>query len=149
MSYENFVTPCGSDIKDIFTSKVLDDGTIELTKCGEENWYEYIQSFAESVDIQTILKRAALGDNSGLNAVQGFYADVTGMPKNNAQLLQMIIDGQRNFEQLPLEIRQKFDNDFNKFFATMDQPEWFEKMSMPVKEEKQIDQHTIETEVKE
>lgn len=149
IDYTKFVTPSGTGVKTLFSPKVHDDGSIELIPTGKENFYDYIQSFRESVDIHTILKQCAMGDNSGLQKVQGFYADVTGMPKNNAQLLQMVMDGQKNFDKLPQEIKQRFDNDFNKFFATMDSPEWFEKMKMPVKTEKQVDQHTIETEVKE
>ena len=146
---EKFVTPSGSPIVQNYEGKVQDDGSILLVPTDKDDWYGYIQSFADSVDIKTILRRSALGDTSALNKVQGFYGDVTGMPKNNAELLQAVIDGQKNFEKLPIEIRQKFDNDFNKFFVTMDTPEWFEKMKMSVKTEKQIDQHTFEEEVKE
>lgn len=146
---EIYVTPSGSPIVQQFDSKIEDDGSITLIPSGKDDWYGKIQSFADSVDINTILKRCAVGDDSALNRVQGFYADVTGMPKNNAELLQMVIDGQKNFEQLPLEIRQRFDNDFNKFFATMDQPEWFEKMKMIKKEDAAAVSDPIKEEVKE
>lgn len=130
-----FVTPAGSREKPVFSSKVKDDGEIELIETGKEDWYGYIQSFKDSVDIHLILKAATLGDTSGLQRVQGFYADVTSVPKNNAEVLQMFIDAQNNFDSLPIEIKQKFDNDFNKFFATMETQEWFEKMKMPTREE--------------
>lgn len=131
-----FITPSGSAIKDIYSSKVLDDGTVELVKTGEENFNDYIQSFRDSVDIGVILKKAVMGDLSGLQRVQGFYADTTKFPKTKAEMLQIVMDAQSNFEKLPNEIREKFDYDFNKFFATMDTPEWLEKMKMNKTEEK-------------
>lgn len=130
-----FVTPSGSKDKPVFSSKVKEDGEIELIATGKEDWYGYIQSFKDSVDIHLILKAASLGDPSGLQRVQGFYADVTTVPKNNAEVLQMFIDAQNNFDALPLEIKRNFDNDFNKFFATMDSPEWFDKMKMTKRDE--------------
>ena len=147
---ELFISPVGSPERKTYSSKIHDDGSIELIESGKEDWYGYIQSFADEVDINTILRKAALGDVSGLQKVQGFYADATTMPKSYSQLLQMVIDGERNFEQLPVEIRQKFDNDFYKFFSTMDTPEWFDKMKMPKKsEEVQNEQNESVKEVKE
>lgn len=147
---ELFESPVGSPDRKTYSSKIHDDGSIELIESGKEDWYGYIQSFADEVDINTILRKAAMGDVSGLQKVQGFYADATTMPKSYSQLLQMVIDGERNFEQLPIEIRQKFDNDFYKFFSTMDTKEWFEKMKMTKKtEEVQTAQDEFVSEVKE
>lgn len=129
---EKYITPSGSKVKPVYSPKVLEDGTIELIQTGEENFYDYIQSFAESVDISVILKKCLNGDYSGLQRVQGFYADATTMPKTKAEMLQMVIDAQSNFDKLPVEIKKQFDFDFNKFFVTMESPEWFKKMEMAV-----------------
>lgn len=125
-----FPSKTGSPTRKVFSGKVEEDGSITLVEVGKENIYEYIQSFKDSVDIGTILKKAGLGDMSGLQRVQGFYADVTKFPRTNAEMLQLILDSKGNFDKLPLEIKENFDNDFNKFFATMDSEEWYEKMKM-------------------
>lgn len=131
MRDRKFYTPSGSREKILYSSKVCDDGSIELIPSGKENVYDYIQSFKDSVDIGVILKKAVAGDMSGLQKVQGFYADATKFPQDRRAMLQCVIDAQANFEKLPLEIRERFDNDFNKFFVSIDSPEWREKMSMP------------------
>lgn len=135
---EEFVTPLGSRTKKIYSPKVNDDGSIDLYETGKEDWYGYIQSFKDSVDIHVILSKCANGDMSALSAVQGFYGDVKQFPKTKPEMLQLMIDAQRNFEKLPLDVRKEFDYDVNKFIATMDTPEWFEKMKFKLKEEKPI-----------
>lgn len=127
---EKYITPSGSEIVPVYSSKVLEDGTVELVQTGEENIYDYIQSFKDSVDIGVILKKCMNGDYSGLQRVQGFYGDVTQFPKTRQEILQTVIDAQSNFEKLPLDVKEQFDNDFNKFFVSMDKPEWYEKMKM-------------------
>ena len=109
---KKYVSCSGSGERPIFSSVVQNDGSIELVQTGKEDFYGYIQSFAESVDINVLLARYMNGDIAALNRAQGFYADVTGFPKNNVQLLQIMIDGQRVFDEMPLAYRQRFDNDF-------------------------------------
>lgn len=138
MTYKEFVTPSGSKERTTFSPKVLDDGSIVLTPSGKENIYEFIQSFKDSVDIHVILKKCANGDMSALSKVQGFYGDVTAMPKNNAEMLQLFIDAQNNFEALPIDVKKEFDHDFNKWFSSMNQPDWFEKMKFPKKKEEVV-----------
>lgn len=137
--YGRFKTPSGSASRIVYSPKVCDDGSIELIESGKENFYDYIQSFRESCDIHIILKKALNGDDSGLRRVQGFYADITSMPKTRAEMLQVVIDAERNFNSLPLEIKERFDNDFNKFFVSMDKPEWRDKMNFK-KEEVEINE---------
>lgn len=124
-----YVNKPGSKTKPIYSSKVEDDGTILLVETGKEDFYGYVQSFKDSVDINVLMKKYMNGDIAALERVQGFYADITGFPKNNAELLQRIIDGEKTFNALPTSVKEKFDNDFNRWFSTMDSNEWFEKMS--------------------
>lgn len=128
-----YVTPAGSREKPVYSPKVLDDGSVELVETGKENIYDYIQSFRDTVDIHVILKKALAGDMSGLQRVQGFYDDATRFPSDRREMLQMVIDAQRKFDILPMEIKEQFDNDFNKFFVSIDSPEWNEKMKMAAK----------------
>lgn len=132
MSENRYYTPVGSRMKPVYASEVLKDGTVELHKTGEENWYDYIQSFKDTVDIGVILKKALAGDTSGLQKVQGFYADASKFPSDRREMLQSVIDAKEKFMLLPQEIKDRFDNDFNKFFVGMDTKEWFDKMSMPI-----------------
>lgn len=125
----NFVSNPGSPIHILYAPKVCDDGHIELVPCGKENTDEMIQSHLESTDINLILNRVAQGDMSGLTVKNGAYGDFTNVPKTFAEALQLQIDSNRLFESLPVNIRDKFMQDPNEFFAKAGTEEWFEKLN--------------------
>ena len=81
-------TCAGSPVKPLFSGRYNERGQIELTPDGTENIYEYIQSFAESTDIHSILRRYQNGEVDVLSKVQGVYADITEMPQTYAEALQ-------------------------------------------------------------
>lgn len=120
---------CGSPIKEVYSPVVNDDGSISLQKSGEENLQEYIDSFALECDINTLISRFVNGDISALNQVNGSYGDFTSFPKTYAEMLQLQINSKAYFDKLPLELKEKFNNDPNQFFASAGSDDWFEKMS--------------------
>lgn len=122
----------------LYKGVVLKDGTIDLRKCGTENIKDKIQSFKELTDIEYIRKRLALGDVSVLNQVEAFYGDYSEVPTTKQEVLQMFIDGQKAFMSLDVDTRNKFDNDFNKWFAQAGTEEWFKRMNIELKGE-QVD----------
>ena len=110
----------GSPIKEVFSSKLDSDGNIVLEKVGEENIYDYIQSFAESVDINSIMARYQNGDVDALNKVQGFFGDFTDVPDSWVDVLNTVNRGRENFERMPIEFKEKYGNDFARFVCTFD-----------------------------
>ena len=76
----------GSPVKVLYGGKYDANGRVVLEKKGEENLYDYIQSFRDSVDLNVILARFTNGDVEALNKAQGFYADVTDFPKKCSRL---------------------------------------------------------------
>lgn len=134
----SFVTCPGTTEEIIYDAKVLPDGQIELREAGKKNIQEYIDSFRECTDISFIVQRLKNGDVTDLNLKEGFYADITKMPKTRAEFMQLFIDMERKFNELPLEIRNKFDNNYRNWFASGDTEEWYEKMNLINKEEKGV-----------
>lgn len=124
----SFSTCPGSPEHIIYSAKVMDDGTIKLKEAGKENIQQKIDSFRESTDMAYILHRLAQGDNSVLNQKQPMFGDFTKMPKTLAETLQLHIDAENEFYKLPLDVRSKFDNDFQKWFVTAGSDGWCEKM---------------------
>jgi len=122
-----FFTNPGSPFKEEFHGKVMEDGTIMLVSDGIINTDSIIESYAPETDINNIITRVMAGELDLLEQKKGVYIDTIGMPKTYAQVLQAVIDGQNMFNALPLEIRQRFDNDFNKWFAQMDDKDWMIK----------------------
>lgn len=120
----------GSPVKVLYGGKYDANGRVILEKKGEENLYDFIQSFRDSVDLNVILARFTNGDVEALNKAQGFYADVTDFPKNMADALNRINQAEDMFKSLPLEIRQKFDCSFEQFLAQSGTDDWLSKMGL-------------------
>lgn len=138
----SIVSESGSRYRTVYSPKVDEEGRIELVESGKEDFQEYIDSFRESCDIRQIIRRVEEGDLSALNQRQGFYGDVTKMPKTYAEMLQLQIDAKNDFDRLPLEIKHKFDDDANVYFATAGSKEWFEKLGV-IKEEEKVNQEIV------
>lgn len=110
-------------------------GNHTLVESGKENLYDYIQSHKESVDIHVIMERFARGDVQALQRRQAMFGDFTDFPTTYAGMLNAVQAGEQHFMSLPLEVRQRFDNNFAKWLAAMDDmPSFLQKMSVePVK----------------
>lgn len=134
---EKFATPSGSPIKEVFIGKYEDDGKIHLTKTGEVNVYQEIQSYEMESDINVLLQRAQNGDLSVFRSV--VYGDTTTMPETPAEALNFVIQAERDFNRLPQEIKDKFKNNWRAFLATAGSDEWLEKMGFDLHEKDQKD----------
>lgn len=115
-----FITNPGSPLHEVKHGEVKEDGTIRLVVDRIEDTDKIIHSFAASTDIHNIISRIQAGDISLLNQKQGFFGDVTDMPKTYAEMLDLITRGQEFFKRLPAEIKEQYNNDFNQFFADFD-----------------------------
>lgn len=121
----------GSRDKILYRPELNEKGHLELVEDGKEDLYAYIQSHKDSVDIHVMLQKYQAGDVSVLQRAQGTYADLTEMPKTYAEMLNSVIAGENYFNALPLETRAKFGHSFSSWMATMETPEWYEKMGFP------------------
>lgn len=108
------------------------DGKEVLVPVGEHDIYPEIQSHAKSVDINEIILRHQRGDIDVLAQRAGMYGDFTNLPTSYAELYQSVLDAQAYFDSLPLDIRQKFDHSFSKFFTSIGTPEFDAVFSQPV-----------------
>ncbi|QXN75128.1 internal scaffolding protein [Microvirus mar29] len=115
----------------LYTSRIADDGSVELVPSGKEDIYAAIQSHKDSCDIHVLLARYANGDDTALSRVQGVYGDFTEMPKTYADLLNVVIRGEELFNSLPVETRAQFDHSLEKFIVSMDNmPEFLKKVGV-------------------
>lgn len=116
----HFTSEAGSPYKTIYAPVVNKDGTIDLKEKEKECLYDYIQSFKDSCDINVLVKRYQMGDTAALMRGQTFFGDVTEMPKTFAEMLNVMVQGQNFFENLPAEVKEKFGNSFYQFAAAID-----------------------------
>ena len=117
-----FITP-GDKVKTLYSPTFDEFGHMELRESGKENLYDYIQSHKESCDIHVILARFVNGDSTALARRQMFYADLTEFPTTYADVVNTMHSAEDYFTHLPVEVRAKFGHDFNKFLASLDNPQ--------------------------
>ena len=114
----------GDPVKVLYSPVFDRKGVMSLEESGRENLYDFIQSHRDSVDIHKILERFASGDVSALQQRSGVFGDFTEMPKTYADLLNTVIAGERTFDSLPRDVREKFGNSFHQWLAQAGSEEW-------------------------
>lgn len=123
-------TDPGQDEKIIYEGKLQKDGTVLLVEVGKESMQQMIDAWKEQTDMSWIIKNLEMGNTQVINRVPSCFGDFTEMPKTYAEVLQLRIDAQTAFEKLPVETKQKFNNNFNEWFMEAGEGEWFEKMNI-------------------
>lgn len=133
--YDNMSEPlplfsnCGTAFENCY-GFVTDEktGRTELQIIGESNLDAIIQSNSDSGNIQLIISRLKAGDDSALNAVKGFYADVREMPNTYAEMVSRINDCHNLFNALPSEVKEQFNNSADEFWTLFGTAEFEHKM---------------------
>ncbi len=120
----------GCRLHKLYHGCVDTDGVFDLVYDGEEDLYEQIQSYAESCDIHTIMKRFEAGDLEVLSQRQGVFGDFSEFPTNYAEILNSVIAGENYFNSLPVEVRAKFNHSFREWMASMDKPDFLDRMGI-------------------
>lgn len=118
----NFKSEVGSKLLAEYALKVDEKTGYEyVAPTGEYiNVYDKIQADYPSTDINLLMERFALGETDVIHVKEGFYADVTDMPKTYAELFQRAQDAHRYFDELPTDLKEMFNNSYTEFWSEMD-----------------------------
>lgn len=131
-SRKRFISSSGSSQHVLYEPSVAPDGSISLRKSGIEDTDQIIESYRFSTELSTILSRFANGETDVLNRYQGYYADLTQMPKDYRSALDSVLKAESAFMVLPQEIREKYGNDWSKWLSAAGSKEWLELMGLSV-----------------
>lgn len=104
-------------------------GVKSLVFTGLKNVYEMIQLDFEQTKIENILHSALMGDYSALNAKDGSYVDATTMPKNLMDAQNLVLRMKYEFDQMPTEVKEKFNNSADMYVEMMGTKEFIELMA--------------------
>lgn len=115
---DKFISECGCALTDDYSYVIDEDtGVQSLQITGHTNLQEQIQADADSCDINKLMLRFSLGDESALNQVQGAYLDATNMPKTLAELFERNNKCEKFFDSLPVDLRALFDNSYTEYWT--------------------------------
>lgn len=104
-------------------------GVKGLVFTGLQNVYELIQQDYESTKIENILHAALMNDFSKLNAREGAYIDATTMPKSLMEAQNLVIRMKNEFEKMPTEVKEKFNNSADMYVEMMGTKEFNDMMA--------------------
>lgn len=130
-------SPTGNGHEPKYEYKVTDEGR-ELVKTGETDVYALIQSRLDETKIENIIKRAtynptALGSQDW--QASGTMTDISDAPTNYHEWYGRIKDAEAEFDKLPIEVKNKWDNDVEKYIMAYGTQEWEDKMGIKEKSE--------------
>lgn len=117
-------TPAGIAEVPVYSVRLDDRGTKEVYRSGSRNLYEIIQADLEQSKVQNIVRRALGGDPVALAQRYGEYMDVSALPDNMIDISNLAIKLRADFDAMPADIRQKFDNSVDRFVALYGTAEW-------------------------
>ena len=121
-------TPSGTGLLNLYQEEII-DGVKSLVKTGIDNVYQSIQLDLESTKIENILHAAMMGDLNALKAREGSYCDATTMPKSLMEAQNLVLRMKTEFEKMPLEVKEKFNNSADKYVELMGTKEFQDIMS--------------------
>lgn len=136
-------TEAGKKVRLTFRWTYDDKGNKSLVQDEEIDRDAEIQSYLEETKIENIINRAAFDPSiaqklcSQLNDAEP--QDFTNMPSTLAEAQNLMIQAEQTWDKLPREIKQKFDNDVDKFIANFGTVEWANALGLiqePVVDEK-------------
>lgn len=130
-----FPTKTGSPIRITYQLKVSGkNGALELFEKGKEDFQSYIQSFAASCDLETIIRRINAGELDLLNAATGSYGDFTAAPHSMQEALQIGIDAQNTWNGLTDKQREDFGS-YEDFLESAGSADWLGKFGIKLNEQ--------------
>lgn len=122
MTYDNsldrcneFSTPSGNQFEDVYSVKVLKDGTCVLEVSGKKDIKAEINAWKEHTDMAYIIRAMQSGTYRPRENV--FYGDFTDAPESMAEAFQTMINAEKAFYELPLDVRNQFDNNWSKWMV--------------------------------
>lgn len=116
-SHEKF-SVSGEKDRPNYRPQYAPNGTYELVEDGLIHSYDDVQAWLPQTDMGQIIERyIRTGDTALLNRRAAFYADVSDMPRNYAELHNCLQNADRIFLTLPLEVREEFGNSPAMFYS--------------------------------
>lgn len=127
---QEFKAPTGDKYEMRHNPELDQWGKRTLVKDRKVEIYDIIQSHKDECDFNLIIRRAIEGDVNALNIMEGHYIDITDAPRTLMESQNMMLKAQKEFEELPQDVRQKFDYDYHNYLGMMfDDPKEFAKIT--------------------
>lgn len=92
-----------------------------------------IDSYLEETKLENIIRRASIDPDLAARLVPdmgGGIQDATEMPENLMELQNIMLRAEQVWDEIPKEIKLKFDNDVDKFVASFGTVDWAKNLGI-------------------
>lgn len=92
-----------------------------------------IDSYLEETKLENIIRRASIDPDIATRLMPdtgGGLQDVTEMPGNLMELQNIMLRSEQIWDEIPKEIKLKFDNDVDKFIASFGTIDWAKNLGI-------------------
>lgn len=97
-----------------------------------------IDSYLEETKLENIIRRASIDPDLAARLMPdmgGGLQDATEMPGNLMELQNIMLKAEQIWDEIPKEIKLKFDNDVDKFVASFGTVDWAKNLGIYQEEE--------------
>lgn len=142
-----YANTTGTEEIDDYDVRLNSNGVKQLVKKKtKRNIYQKIQQYKDECDIYEILRRSDPERRQGLEQQiinanlqdDGQIYDMTQIPTNLIQARQMLIDADKKFNSLPIELRKEFNNNPNEFIAAANNGTLHNKIDRIINKKKEV-----------
>lgn len=108
-----------------------------------------IDSYLEETKLENIIRRASIDPNIAARIqpnIGGGVQDFTEAPQTLAELQNIMLRAEQIWEEVPKDIKLKFDNDVDKFVASFGTVEWAKNLGIYTENKTETTKATEETE---
>lgn len=146
-----YVNNAGEKEIEDYEARLDSSGVTKLVKKStKRNIYNKIQESKDECDIYEIIRRSDPAMRLGIEQQiinanltdSGEVYDLTDVPKNLIQARQMLVDADKKFNSLPLEVRKEFNNNSNEFLAAAQKGELTQRIQKLYKREETVNEPT-------
>ena len=126
-------TEAGEPIRRTYLWELNEKGEKVLTLDQTIDQQAEIDSYLEETKLENIIRRASIDPDLAARLVPDMgrgLQDATQMPENLMGLQNIMLRAEQIWDEIPKEIKLKFDNDVDKFVASFGTVDWAKNLGI-------------------
>lgn len=126
-------TEAGENIRRTYLWEFNEKGEKVLTLDQVIDQQAEIDSYLEETKLENIIRRASIDPDIAARLAPnmgGGIQDATEMPENLMELQNIMLRAEQIWDEIPKEIKLKFDNDVDKFVASFGTIDWAKNLGI-------------------
>lgn len=126
-------TEAGETVRRTYLWELNEKGEKVLTLDQVIDQQAEIDSYLEETKLENIIRRASIDPDIAARLMPdmgGGIQDATEMPENLMELQNIMLRAEQIWDEIPKEIKLKFDNDVDKFVASFGTVDWAKNLGI-------------------